>query len=561
MSSNTSTTHSAPHILGTTQAHDVNIDSKPGKYRREFNDLVARPGFVLSLAVIALLCYGFTMMNPVFHNDDTGVAFYYQHGGLLAQGRFGAVSLQFLFPIAVYHPFLTHFITAVLMVLASLLFCALFQGASGQRFGSAALLAFSTGFMSFPLIADIWPFQSIMPFVALSFCLVAIAAMTCDLEVCSNRATRFVWTTLLLTLVCAVYESMIAVFACAAILAILLRDFRAPQGQRTQRHLLKTTLDYFGPLSAGIAIWFVVSRAIIFALELPVNYALNVPLWQSLGFIGGIRNLFGMYLMNYVLKGMWNLSIFVYVVACIGALVFAISSVRKTGYLRAAFIVALPAATIALSVIMGTAAPYRTSQAHWLFVGIAFMFVVQRLSEVKRIVLRTAALVLVGSVLFGQVRELNQWFYLNWMRHAREIVILEQVAFRLTTEFEPGLPVWFTGNLPLNPDVASAIAIPDGLRWNVATAVIDVLGADIEELPRSRRRTESSIVRFTEFGMRVDFNNLGASGDLHFALRKIGHYFEVPSLEMLMGIDVSQMPRWPHPDSVAQFNDVIVVNF
>lgn len=138
------------------------MDEKHGKsdaerksYGKHFQQNRLYMGILLLTAVCA---YGYKVTNATIGIDDTPSLYYFEEGLIAIVGRWVLFLLNKVVSLAEFVPFVTDFAAVVILVLAAVVWSALFYSVLGEKVPTAGYAFFGAVFLSSPLISEVFTY-------------------------------------------------------------------------------------------------------------------------------------------------------------------------------------------------------------------------------------------------------------------------------------------------------------------------------------------------------------------------------------------------------------------
>ena len=110
---------------------------------QELKRIICQKGYMISVALTAVMSYGFAICQPMVGVDDSAIGRYFKDGLGPIMGRFGYFLLNKICPVAEYTPFIIDFIGVLLLVMGSALWCLVWEKAMDRKLSVAAATGFS----------------------------------------------------------------------------------------------------------------------------------------------------------------------------------------------------------------------------------------------------------------------------------------------------------------------------------------------------------------------------------------------------------------------------------
>ena len=134
------------------QMQGFGIDNMNMKKIKEFMQQYS--ALLIVLAVIAVLGYGFTITHYSVGIDNTKASFYYDEGGIIAQGRMTLTLIDKIIMPLDGTPFWSNAVGVIILYAAVVLWAFLLRRASKDTLSQPAMIAFAGIMMSYPIINE-----------------------------------------------------------------------------------------------------------------------------------------------------------------------------------------------------------------------------------------------------------------------------------------------------------------------------------------------------------------------------------------------------------------------
>lgn len=435
--------------------------------------LARRPVLWAALAVLAALGYGYAMAVPAVDMDDLAIATYQQGGEFLRQGRFTVWLLQALTGIMEYQPFWPEFFFAVCLVLAGLLLAALFYTAAGRQTALPGALLLAGGLLLWPYHGEILMYSN--------QCGVGLGYLLCVLAAClvwpgmaggwRRSLPGGLGAAVCLMFALGLYESFAPVWL-TLVFALLLAAPAQPLRRGAGAFLrglwpLAAALVLRGGAAAALRGLTGVtgengsaSKTIFWFRRESVRDAILIPLRE--------------FLTKYGAEALAVPALALLLLACLALVVWA---VPRRG--RRLWALGLLLSQFSLGLLQGTGSQMaRACQCFAVFVPfVAWLWLGKALDDSRKPLRAVACGVLAVALLGVEGWALNDDLRFGRDRWQYEKSILEQTAADLAALDPTGeLPVVFSGEIELSPELEARAAIPAGnpaytAAWVIATAL------------------------------------------------------------------------------------------
>lgn len=142
---------------------------------------IKKINYILPVIITAILSFGFTITNYSVNIDSLEYERYYESGNeLLAQGRFGIVFINKIIHIFEFNPFFNDLLAVILIILSTIILCALFKKITNNKLNEKVYTIFSCLFVSYPLISEIFLYNSLN--IAIAYILIAVTLYILDIH-------------------------------------------------------------------------------------------------------------------------------------------------------------------------------------------------------------------------------------------------------------------------------------------------------------------------------------------------------------------------------------------
>ena len=446
---------------------------------KEFNEKIAgRKEYWIPLLFYTFGAYGFSMLNRTVGADDLATPLYVNDTYWLRELRWGAVLWKKLFSFGACVPFLDKFLSVCLLMLAGTAFSCILFMINGKKDRPLLYTVAACSFITFPIICEIWEFTCggtlIVPgdffctFVILLWLLSAqenlqppegkssIARRIKSQRVLQSQARTCLLAGILLTPVISSAESIAPVYVTTVLIILFYRY--CVRGTAPGR---KTAWFFEG-------VRFAIPLVISFILRLVIGYGIMGVLHLTYQHTGATRiswplsgqelmDLFKGVLIDYGVAALINLPITIFIVCTI---LFAVRCivlcVKRKSILPVFLGICTGLSLFLITIIKGTVMYYRTAITLMVFCAFVFYLAAEdfyRLIDngiLNRnrlpVVLGRCGLVLLLFITWRQTAHLHRFLALNNQRYDNEAAVMQQIGFKLASDYDTSKPIIFVGN-------------------------------------------------------------------------------------------------------------------
>ena len=415
-----------------------------------WNDILRKPIYWLSIAITCCLSYAFDLANRTLSIDDLSRPHYMHKDNVMIAGtRWGMTLWNDFFGNDEYMPFLDKFWTIIFLILSAVIFSRILYIYFWENKHCLLLcIIFSCLWVSFPLINEIWLYNGAN---AISFGNASLAGLVVLLLY--NEQKLFTKKTLacafLLTIVVSSYESGAFLYV-SVVLSFLLLDLIIFD----KKKWFCKGIQYAVPLILAVIMRYVIGFSLIRLMNLQYepNGATTI-LWSDGNVYERIPALFFTLLHYYGIRGLIYLPIGEFVFAAfIGFVCGAVFSIRKKNIFIIFLYLILFLSLFFIPILQGTLMHYRSALSIHYFTAFVFTMALFALSFVKNKNYYKITLVFLIYLCYRQSVCLNQTLALNNQRSDNDADLIQNIGYRLKTEFDDKLVI-FAGGMDLGDNI------------------------------------------------------------------------------------------------------------
>lgn len=551
--------------------------------------------YMVMLALTATGSYGFLIMHQTVGIDDTPYAYYFEEGLVAIVGRWVLFLLNKVIHISDFSPFLMDFAGVLILMAAATAWSVLLYSVLRDKLPMWGYVFFACFLIANPLLSEVFTYY-LHNGVAIGY-LCSALSLICFREGLLRLAKRrkgeknifvkiaqpFGGAVVFLWIAIGCYESFMMVWLLGVLLVLL-----------TER-IISLCRGVFASLgiAALVAAAGMVLRSIMivlvtrgFGLEYLQGEAVQRSLMEMVSwmFEPGAQAEFHMVLKRiFVMYGVFAYAyypIFIFVMAAAVMLCFAVvRSIQKKDLWIMILTIGCFVASFLLIVIEGKATLYRSAQflpvicaygaALLAYASYNFGIGLCRgdrtiLPDRVRRGVNGVLIAVLSVLLFNQCSDMNQWFYVDYLKYEDAKNTMNQVAYELEKSFDISKPVIFTGTYDL----------PEGI---VEKAYVKYNTPTFYKMKRLADKVDSQLLEKynREYGVWVaqtpalsvlDWGRYAFDSDAELArfFSMHGH-----TLQPLMDISLYEeaevysldLPKFPAEGSVVDRGEYIIVHF
>ena len=516
------------------------------------NKVAFKKRYYLPLIFISFVSYGFSLFNRTVSIDDLAQDLYYGAGNLKIKGlRWGQVLINRIFSTINFTPFINRFLGVLFLIISAVLVCSILYYLDNKKDKTFKYTVFSSVFISYPLINEFFEYYEALT-IPLEFVIVSL----CILYLLVNKGYSLRNTVLIgivMSVIMAGYESLIFVYI-MLVFVILFHEYVINENKKGW---IKEGFRYALPLFIALILKFVIGYGLLFitGLEYEMDGASSIGWFND--FKGSLMQLF----FNAWYYGVRALSYFPIGVFVAALFIFVVLWLRKKGNYFIGFFILI--SMFGLAIMQGSHFGYRMAQTVHLFTAYSFFLL---LNEVNGKRLSALLCVLLMFMSYRQAVYLHELLALNNQRSDNEAALVQNIGYRLYSEFDLSKTVIFCGEYNMGSYIESQICINDNtLSGKVEEGVRNILGHN--ERPYYNEFVQSDVSSVLNWGLK--------SFDGQLMIKRYLAY---------CGYDIKVLEDWPDKDgeseekliryytdiaqandmkpySIKEFNDYILVYF
>ena len=556
----------------------------------------------MGILLLAAVCaYGYKVTNATIGIDDTPSLYYFEEGLIAIVGRWVLFLLNKVVTLAEFIPFVTDLAAVILLVLAAIVWSALFYSVLGEKVPVAGYAFFGAIFISCPLISEVFTY-----FLHNG---IAIGYLCCGISLCCVRewqssrrkmqkksgirekmnclaVAKIVPAAVFLWIAMGCYESFMILWLAGLMLLLL-----------TERIVLgRQEKDVFATLVAGAvtALLAIVLRSVmivavtkVFHLEYLQGEAVQRSVTEMLGWMlqpGAFGELAMILKRTFVLYGVFAyayLPIRIFVLsACVITVLTLIRVIRGRDLWTLVLLPAAYLAAFSLLFIEGKATLYRSAQFLPVFCGYGALLLVYGIWQLtgasakkeKNTVgrkisggVRILTFLVLAVILWNQCMDMTRWFYIDKKKYDVAVKTVDQIAMDLERDFDTSKPVIFTGNYDIpHSIIQDAYVSYSSPVYYKMKRLTDLVDPDL--LDKYNRGSRGVWVAQTPALSVIDWGRYAFDSDAELV-----KFFEMHGHSLVVLEDISlyaaaeeeskDLPEYPQEGYIVDKGDYIIVHF
>ena len=479
--------------------------------------------FIVTIILVTILSFGFTITNPSVGMDETAFDRYYQNKEMLESGRWGSYLLYSGLGIIEFIPFWIDFLVATIIAFIAVMWCIFLKKNLQEKLSIGAYLVFATIFISFPIINESYIFSNSSLAVMLGTFLASLGIML-FYENYNNIHKKMIY--LLISIILAVAFSMYEACGQIMLVSICITTLLMLYTNKDKKikEIFKYAFCALGILIAGVILDEIIVKLIYMAGVRASNEADKEISWGKYGIVESLQ-----LIMINIVNAMRNTKYFPVLIfdtfSGIGLAISILQSDKKKNWMILIIFIAMFLSNFAISMLQLDSVLYRTCTSWGLFVAVIVMVAYKFLSEYK--ITKILAIIMIGMLVLQQTKTLNQLFYNDYMRYQKDLHIAYELIYDLEKDYDTSKP-------------------------------LVIMGTPYKGMGNYGAQSNSLSVLW--WGKKA-FNDNGR--EFIKFLNSLGYDFKVPTDEEYEKgkIEAEKMGNYPKAGSIKELEDCIVINF
>lgn len=493
------------------------------KYKKATKYFLENKIFVITIILVTILSFGFTVTNSSVGMDDTAFDRYYSGKEMLAIGRWGAYVVYQILNITEFIPFWLDFIAASVIMLTAVIWCIFLKKNVNDKLSNGAYIIFASVFISFPIINEIFIFENCNIAVMLGTFLASVGIML-FYENYNNIHKKgiYILSGLVLTIAMSMYEAcvqtmLISIGGTAILMIYTNKDKKI-------KDIFKYIICALGILGAAVVLDEIIVKLINFAGVKPSDAAEKEISWGKYGIIES----FQIIVINIIdaIKNAKYFPVLIFdIFSGVGLAISILQSDKKKNWMILVIFIAMFLSNFAISILQLDSVMYRTCASWGLFVAIIVMMTYKFLREYK--VTKILAIIAISILILQQTKTMNQLFYNDYVRYQKDLHIAYELIYDLEKDYDTSKP-------------------------------LVIMGTPYKGIGKYGAQSNSLSVLW--WGKKA-FNDNGR--EFIKFLNSLGYDFKVPTDEEYEKgkTEAENMGNYPKDGSIKELDDCIVINF
>lgn len=409
------------------------------EYKKHIKELFNNKTYVVTIILVAILSYGFTITNFAIGVDDLGFDRYVTGTYILSAGRWGVTLLYSLLQIFEFTPFWLELVVTIFIVFMAIIFTTFLKKSMQGKLNTWHYIIVSSMLISYPMISQAFIYQSTnLAVVVSNLAFIIIPILIYEMYKKHINSRAYLLIGLIIPIFISMYESCCQTYLCMAGIISFLEIWN---NKNMNKKEMKKSFKYFIICILVLAIGIMFNKIIVTALKIFLNkndllqldYSSKFVPWGRISiteaieqfkqciinkFIVDIKNT--SYIRNFFLLGLITLGITIY------------KAIKEKKYSLIFYIIVIIGSNFFICLIQDRVL-YRVNTS-WS-IAIAF-FAFYILASTNKEKVNKLLCFIFTAIIIIQSKTINQCFYNDYVRYTREADYINSIAIRIIEECE-----------------------------------------------------------------------------------------------------------------------------
>lgn len=451
--------------------------------------------YVLLVLFCALAAYGFTVSHAAVGIDDTVIELYFEKGLAPAVGRWCIYLIGKILKLSSFAPWITELAAVLILCLSVTLWCILFRRVAGEHISIWGYAFFAGCFLSSPIISEVFVYY-LHNGICIGYGVTALSLMALLNSMCKDADRKQRGISLGLAVVgmlvsIGFYESFLIVYAIGAVLLYFLIRVIYPDHGR-QGPYESSTFCWCWKLGLTGAVVVILRPLVlsllelVFRFEIPDNYAVGYrSVFENLGLAKAeLFMVLKKFWVMYYVNGIVYLPVAVAVAGLLVLFLYAVvRTVRTRDFMLLFAVIVVVLIPIMMCIIEGYPTHYRSAQYIPLLgaFGVLLLFLFLGKHRFPKGASYVAG-ALLCVLLYNQCADMNQWFYIDYLKYQDALNTMRNVAYELEKGYDTAKPIVFRGSYMVPYEIAKDAYVSFSSRqFGLISQITDLVDVHLKE--------------------------------------------------------------------------------
>lgn len=399
------------------------------EYSKNIKELLNNKVYIITVILVAILAYGFTITNHSIGIDDLCFDRYVTGPYLLSAGRWGTTALYCLLGIVSFTPFWLEMVVTLLTITMGIIFTAFIKKESSDKLKTIHYSIITTILISYPMLHQSFIYQSTNFSVILSnLALMIIPILIYENFMKNKEFGIYMIFAIILPFFISMYESCCQTYMCIVLIIAFIKICNSKKSKETTKKIIK---------------YIIIATAILF-LAIIINNVINNIIFKVLANKGMLQrdfsskgipwtnkeydkfSLLNKNILAKLKKDCNNLAhVKTFLISAIIVLAITIvKALKEKKYMLIPIIVGIIGFNFAINLLQ-IKLLYRINTS-WCISIAFFTYVI--MSNIKDKYILNSVSAIFCIIIFSQTRIMNQYFYNDYIRYQKEKHYIYEIA-------------------------------------------------------------------------------------------------------------------------------------
>ena len=409
------------------------------EYYEEIKKLLTNKIYVFAVILVTILAYGFTITNLSIGVDDLCFDRYVTGPYILSAGRWGTTALYSLFQIYNFTPFWLELIVTLLTVFMGIVFTAYLKKQLLDKMKNVVYCIITTTILiSYPVLHQSFIYQSTnLSVIICNLVLMILPIMIYENYKKHNSFINYAWIVVVLPFFISMYESCCQTFILMTCIISFFEIYNNKKDKETTINVIK----YIGISILTLMCGLILNACINKMIKIALSYKQLLTLDFSSKSIPWIK-----YEISTVLKLLENNvlnKLFIdfqktqfvrefIIFAILTLVIIVIKSIKDKKFILIPFLIVIIFSNFAVNLLQARIL-YRVDTSWCLAIAFFAAIILINISDKG---LNKALCLVFCLVIFSQTKQMNQYFYNDYVRYQREANYATYIANEIITKCE-----------------------------------------------------------------------------------------------------------------------------
>ena len=405
------------------------------EYKKNIKELLNNKTYVFSIILVAILSYGFAITNFSVGIDDLCFDRYVMGTYLLSAGRWGTTAIYVILQIFQFTPFWLELIVVILTVIMGIIFSAFLRKECYSKLKNIHYIIATAILISYPMLHQSFIYQSTNLSVIISNLALMIIPILIYEKFSQNQRFKIcLMFSIILPFFISMYESCCQTYI---LMTFIIALIQICNDREDYKNIIKYILISILTLICGLVINFYISFIIKGILNvkgvLKPDYSSKAIPWIDFK-NNNILELLKNNIINKLYKDFMRFSYIknFIILSALSLIITIIKSIKEKKYILIPLITVIIFSNFIINLLQ-VRVLYRTDTSWCLAIAFFAIFILMNVSDKT---FNNILCVLFCIIILFQTKQMNQFFYNDYIRYKKEANYAYSIANEIISESE-----------------------------------------------------------------------------------------------------------------------------